>query len=107
VSWRLILPPQAEEEIKIAARWYESQRPLLGRRFQNEIVRVLRSVESNPFLNSRRDAIRNLRWRIARPFPYRVIYEIDDQKRLIIVLTILHTARDDQHSHRPSLEDDR
>ena len=39
----------------------------------------------------------NIRWRYPDRFPYRVIYEVAEFERTVVVVAVLHAARDDQH----------
>jgi plasmid stabilization system protein ParE len=97
VSWSVRLSPEAEFDVKHAAEWYDSQRPGLGNCFKAEILQVLRSLESNPFLSSKRHSTHNIRWRNASRFPYRAVYQISEDDSRVIVAAIVHTSRDDRH----------
>jgi hypothetical protein len=48
VSWRVILRPKAEEDLRTAACWYESQRGLLGSQFLDEINRSISALKESP-----------------------------------------------------------
>ena len=96
MSWRVVVRPEAEEELVEAARWYESQQPGLGAEFVDEVMTVWDALGENPFLNSRRHSARNIRWRYPERFPHRVIYEIIEGDQTVIVAAILHAARHDE-----------
>ena len=68
------------EVIEIAA-WYDSRREGLGDRFVEEFLTVLDELTINPLLHCRRHPQKNIRWRYPRSFPYRVIYEINEQEK--------------------------
>ena len=55
-----------------------------------------KKLEGNPFLNSRRHPRPKVRWRLTERFPYRVIYEIDETRQMIVVAAVLHGARSDR-----------
>ena len=38
---------------------------------------------------------KNIRWRYPKRYPYRVIYEVIEAERLVIVAAVLHAARQD------------
>jgi toxin ParE1/3/4 len=100
MTWQLVLPPQAEIEIRAAAAWYDSQQEDLGQVFQDEILKVIRSLAINPRLNSKRHASLDVRWRSTERFPYRVIYEIHESERRVVVAAILHASRHDRQWQR-------
>jgi plasmid stabilization system protein ParE len=95
MSWKIEFRREVEDDILEAANWYESRRAGLGHEFVNEVVRVWDSLVENPFANSRRHPRKNIRWRYPKRFPYRVIYEVDEVARLVIVAAVLHAARDE------------
>jgi plasmid stabilization system protein ParE len=82
-----------ELDVAAAATWYEDKRPGLGHEFIEEVIQVWRSLAENPLLAARRHPERNLRWRFPERFPYRIIYEVDENTRTVIVLAVLHAAR--------------
>ena len=83
-----------------ASRWYDAQQAGLGRDFTEAAVEVLKSLAENPYLNARRDRRRQVRWRLLKPFPYRVVYEVCESDQLVKVAAILHSARHDRHWRR-------
>jgi mRNA-degrading endonuclease RelE of RelBE toxin-antitoxin system len=51
------------------------------------------SLEQNPLSSSRRDDLRNIRWRYADHFPYRIVYQVLEEENVVIVVAVLHAAR--------------
>ncbi len=96
MSWWVVARPQAEDDIEQTADWYDTQRAGLGAEFIEEILSVFDALEINPLLNCRRDPTKNLRWRYPKRFPYRVIYEVIEDKRLVVIAAVLHAARHDR-----------
>ncbi|MGH7943378.1 MAG: hypothetical protein ACREFR_20150 [Limisphaerales bacterium] len=45
---RVVSHPEADEELKLAARWYDAQRPILGEDFLEEFERTLLRKLANP-----------------------------------------------------------
>lgn len=90
MSWRVILRPKAEEDLREAACWYESQRPLLGGQFLDEINRAVGLLESSP----ERHPVyyRGFRRMLTHRFPYKLFYRIEG--RDVIVVRVLHAKRD-------------
>jgi plasmid stabilization system protein ParE len=97
VSWLVEFQPEVEQDVAEAASWYEIRQPGLGAQFVEEIVRVWRALAENPLLNCRRHPTKNLRWRLAERFPYRVMYEVNEAARTVTVAAVLHAARHERH----------
>ncbi len=95
--------PEVEQDVAEAVLWYEAQQSGLGVEFVEEIARVWDSLEENPFLNARRHADKNIRWRYPQRFPYRIIYEIMEAERVVVIAAILHAAKHDRHWRRRTI----
>ena len=93
MKWKVVARPQVVVDIIAASEWYNSKREGLGDEFIEEVLSVLDALEINPLLHSRRDDTKNIRWRYPKRFPYRVIYEVVQAERLVIIAAVLHTAR--------------
>jgi plasmid stabilization system protein ParE len=93
MKWKVVARPQAEDDIIEAAEWYDTQRAGLGDEFIEEILSVFDALELNPHLHCRRHPTKNIRWRYPKRFPYRVIYEVIEDKEFMIVAAVLHAAR--------------
>jgi plasmid stabilization system protein ParE len=100
MSWRVIARAGVQNDVAEAATWYEEREPGLGADFIDEVFSVWDALGENPWLNSRRDPRRNVRWRLAQRFPYRIVYEIDEGERIVIIYGVIHAARDDRHWKR-------
>jgi len=100
VSWQIILHPAVDSDLAEASNWYDNQQDGLGLKFTTAAVEVFNSLSENPYLNARRSRARNVRWRLAKPFPYRVVYETREKVQLVKVIAVLHTARHNRHWRR-------
>ena len=80
-----------------AAAWYEARQAGLGGEFVEEVIQVWRALGENPLLNCRRHPTKNVRWRYPERFPYRIIYEVLEAERKVVVAAVLHAARHDRH----------
>ena len=98
--WHVEFRPEVEGDVDRAANWYEDKQPGLGLNFIDDIIRVFDSLAENPLLNCRRHPSKDIRWKFAARFPYRVIYEVDEANRSVIVAAVVHAARDDVHWRR-------
>lgn len=92
-SWRVEFRPEVERDVQEAADWYEQRQRGLGAEFVEEVMHVWDALAVNPLLNSSRHPVKHIRWRYPDRFPYRVIYEVDEVRRALLVLAVLHAAR--------------
>lgn len=100
MNWQVVSRPEAENDIIEIAAWYDSRSEGLGDRFVEECLAVLDKLTINPLLHCRRHPRKNIRWRYTDSFPYRVIYEVDERGKAVIVAAILHGARHDREWKR-------
>jgi plasmid stabilization system protein ParE len=100
VNWIVEFRPDVEQDMAEAAAWYEARQAGLGREFVEEVIQVWRALGENPLLNCRRHPTKNIRWRYPERFPYRVIYEVLEAERMVVVAAVLHAARHDRHWQR-------
>jgi toxin ParE1/3/4 len=93
MKWRVELRPEVEQDVAEAAAWYDSKQSGLGQEFVREIIHVWDGLEENPFLASRRHPVKNIRWRYPDRFPYRVIYEVVEGQKSVLIAAVIHAAR--------------
>jgi plasmid stabilization system protein ParE len=95
---RLVLQPEAEEDIRSARNWYERQSPGLGNEFLRAVEASLAKVERTPELHGVVDqATRRAR---VRRFPFAVYYEIERGR--IVIYAVWHYRRDPTEWQRRS-----
>lgn len=93
--WKVIFSYQVRDEVADAALWYEARQSGLGWALVDELVQIWRELAVNPNLAARKHPKRNLRWRCPKRFPYRVIYEVDEVNRSVLVVAVVHASRSD------------
>lgn len=93
MSWRVEFRPEVEQDVVEASAWYEDRQVGLGLEFVEEVIRVWRSLKENPLLACRKHPHRNIRWRYPERFPYRVLYEVNESERIVVVAAVIHAAR--------------
>jgi plasmid stabilization system protein ParE len=93
MSWRLEFRPEVADDIVHAAEWYESRMIGLGSSFVTEIEQTWATILKYPLIGSKRHPFLDIRWRLTDRFPYRVIYSISEVEQLILVVAVLHVAR--------------
>jgi plasmid stabilization system protein ParE len=88
VTFSVVVRRGAKADVRSAARWYELQRPGLGREFVAEVDRALNRVAESPFQcqilhrESRRAGVHR--------FPYGVLYRIAGSEIIVYCVTHLH-----------------
>jgi plasmid stabilization system protein ParE len=87
---RLIFSPQAGADIKSIYRWYESQRPGLGREFKLAVEAATSRIRRAP--QSFRIASNPFHRALVRRFPFEVFYEFDDER--VVIHLVFHTSQD-------------
>jgi plasmid stabilization system protein ParE len=87
---RLIIEPEAEEDLRGAFAWYEEQRPGLGQAFLLGIEASLGAVRRRP--ESYRVVHRELRRASVRRFPHGIFFLVEGDA--IVVLAVVHAKRD-------------
>jgi len=100
MSWRVLFRPEVEQDVAKAAKWYDGQQPGLGKEFREEVIQVFDALGVNPLLYCRRHPLKNIRWRYPERFPYRIIYEVLENEKTIVIAAVLHAARHDRHWQR-------
>lgn len=88
--YRIEADAAVELDVEAAFEWYEAQYSNLGLQFLNELRLTYVRLSQNPrAYQVIKDDIRRI---LMRQFPYAVYFVIEND--LIIVLGVLHTARD-------------
>jgi plasmid stabilization system protein ParE len=87
---KLILAPEAEQDITEAYGWHEGRRLGLGEEFLSAVEACLESIRRNPMLYAA--VYGGYRRGLVRRFPYSIFYEIG--KDAVSVYAVFHAARD-------------
>jgi plasmid stabilization system protein ParE len=100
MNWKMEFRPEVELDIREAAAWYEGREQGLGSEFVEEIIRVWEEIVSVPLVGSVRHESLDIGWRYPARFPYRVIYRVNEEERSLLVIAVLHAARQEKHWQR-------
>jgi len=87
---RLIVTPLAQQDIVVAAEWYEDQNPALVHSFLDQLRDVKERIVKTPLIYQERFA--SIRVARLRRLPYCIYYRADAD--LIVVIAVLHERRD-------------
>ena len=81
---------KARFELFNAWSWYELQQPELGNKFEEEVYNKVRLILRNPLHYT---SYRNFRQVKIETFPYLIVYNVNNERNLILILSIFHTSR--------------
>ena len=87
---RVVVQPDASDDAREAAQWYERERRGLGRRFLVELSGVIDRISANPFQFPELE--QGTRRALLRRFPYGVYFVLEEDRA--VVRAILHLHRD-------------
>lgn len=89
---RLVVRPQAEEELLGARDWYDGQRAGLGQEFVDDVREALDAVSTRPLTFPK--VAGETRRAILRRFPYGLFFQATSNE--VVVLAIIHGRRHPQ-----------
>ena len=89
MKYKVIVRPEAEDDLKEAYSWYEDKRTGLGYDFLLQVDAGLNFIARNP--NIHPIEYKETRKHLVKRFPYKIIYLVEKEK--IIVLAVIHTKR--------------
>ena len=92
MSYTLAFLPAAYQDLDDAVDWYNSRKETLGEQFYHKVIDKLDKLKSNPLLWSVR--YNEVHCALVDTFPYLVHYIIEESKKRVLILGILHTSRD-------------
>jgi len=88
----IVVLPSAKSDLQSAADWYEKKKFGLGKRFSEEIIKAIDSID-NP-VKEYGSAFLNLSRIFVKHFPYIIYFRKDLSRQRIIVYAILHDKQD-------------
>ena len=92
-KYKLLINPQAYDDIQKAIDYYNDQQKGLGKRFHSKVKDAFEVIKKNPMFQVRYDNIRCLP---VKPFPYMVHYSVDGD--MINARAVINTACDPDKS---------
>jgi len=81
--------PEADEEFREAARYYENEAPGVGLGFITEVHRMISGIISHP--RSAKKVRGTIRSKVLIHFPYSLLYSIESD--LILIVAVAHQKR--------------
>ena len=89
MKYRVIVRPDAEDDLKEAYSWYEDKRTGLGYDFLLQVDAGLNLIARNP--NIHPIEYKETRKHLVKRFPYKIIYLVEGKK--IVILAVIHGKR--------------
>ena len=89
MRYRVVVRPEAENDLREAFSWYEDKSQGLGYDFLLQVDAGLRFIERNPKVFP--PEYKGARKYLVKRFPYKIIYLLKEER--IIVLAVIHVKR--------------
>jgi plasmid stabilization system protein ParE len=89
MKYKVIVRPEAEDDLKGAFSWYEDKRIGLGYDFLLQVDAGINFINRNPEIHP--TAYKGTRKHLIKRFPYKIIYLVEGSR--IIVLAVIHGKR--------------
>ena len=86
---RVILLAEAREDALEAFRWYENERPDLGKVFRAALNDTIRRIRTSPLASA--VMYRDMRRALVDRFPYAIFYPV--QPEAIVIVGVIHGHR--------------
>ncbi len=87
---KLIMAPEAEQDVADAFGWYEGRRPGLGEEFLSCVDACIQAIRRAPEMHS--VVHETYRRALVRRFPYAIFYEHAGET--VTIYSVFHTSRD-------------
>lgn len=91
MNYLLEIRDKALEEINESYEYYEEQQIGLGDYFTSDVYKTIRYIQKFPLHFNK--FIKNYRQAKTDKFPFLVVYEIEEENEVIIIISIFHTSR--------------
>jgi plasmid stabilization system protein ParE len=90
--YKSVILPHAKEDIREAAKWYNTKRDGLGKRFTADVRETVRYFKQNPkAFNIRYEKVSTA---FLNVFPYMIHFTFDEANKTVVVSAVFHTSRD-------------
>ena len=89
MKYRVIVRPEAEDDLKEAYSWYEDKRTGLGYDFLLQVDAGLNFIAKTPTIHP--IEYKGTRKHLVKRFPYKIIYLVQNEQ--IIILAVIHGRR--------------
>lgn len=91
MNYTIKITQDAQSDIQDASDWYNNQQSQLGHRFFIQVAETIDYIANNPKLFPIKH--QNARQANVSKFPFNVFYLFDEDKKLIVIIAVLHASR--------------
>ncbi len=91
MSFEIVLRKEAQIDVDEIFIWYEEQKVGLGIKFINEFENTIQKIAVNPFYASFIEM--DARSVSLKRFPYQMIYRVDEARREVRIIAVIHHKR--------------
>lgn len=89
--YKVKLLPITRTDLQKAKKWYNEQRSDLGEEFKHEVNKEMDYISTYPFHYQTK--YKEVRVSYVTRFPYGIFYFIEEVKKQIVILGVLHNKR--------------
>jgi len=89
MRYKVIVRPEAENDLEEAFTWYESKRIGLGYDFLLQVDAGINFIKRNPEIHP--TEYKETKKHLIKRFPYKIIYFVENGR--LIILAVLHNKR--------------
>ncbi len=89
MKYKVIVRPEAEDDLKATFTWYEDKRIGLGYDFLLQVDAGINFINRNPEIHP--IEYKGTRRHLIKRFPYKIIYLVEEEE--IIILAVIHGKR--------------
>ena len=89
MKYKVIVRPEAEDDLEEAFSWYEDKRTGLGYDFLLQVDAGINFINRNPEIHP--TEYNGTRKHLIKRFPYKIIYLVEKEE--IIILAVIHGKR--------------
>src|SRR5215469_8329352 len=89
MKFTVVILPEARDDIRLAAKWYNKQKKGLGKEFISSVKESIKVLKVNPFFVKRYKEIHTL---LLKQFPFMIHFVIDESSKTVTILAVLHTS---------------
>ena len=95
---RIYFEPKASDEYESAFKWYEERSIVAADNFIVLVQKAIDSICDYPY--SDRITYKNLGEISLKRYPYNLIFQIDEAKKVIIVFSLFHQKRNPKSKYK-------
>jgi plasmid stabilization system protein ParE len=93
--YRTLVSPDTEQDVQSIYEWLELEENGLGQKFYWTFFTALKLLTTRPLLYAK--IVTNFRRLILWPYQYSMYYWVDEKKRIVKVVAVIHHKRSNKY----------